>query len=312
MLLKFRRGTILIWLLVFFLIIGLLGGGLYYYLEVYTPAQYAKAVIPIYDQIRSQQVDTGNLKGSSDYEGILIILDQYQASFTQRNDELSKLKPSLVITVPSFLTNTKRSQQIQEDFTKILDVFISNIANAKKQTQFMIKAKQLFLLLRPDLTTYPPKAELAGQGTVSPPPPSTAGEYLAVWEVRTPEAKAVAKDLFSQPTDLGNVSFDELKSLWLETEQGFDAVILFLKKQDPNLPLSEAQKLVPENEKPLFDKVDKIDEFLPLLENLLIRNSGENILEFYLFASDSVSQSDFNSRTRRLDATINDLKEKYD
>lgn len=308
---KSQKGNILIWLIAILLIIGLLGGGLYYYLEVYTPAQYAKAVIPLYDQIRTQQVGRGNPTGSDDYEDISRILNPYEASLTQANAKLSKLKPSPVTAVPSFLTNTKRSQQIQEDFTKILELFLSNIAKANKQAQLMIKVKELILLLRPDLTEYPPKAVPLGQGSPLPPPPSTAGEFLTVWELRVPKAKVVAKDLFSEPQDLGNVSFDELKSLWLETEQGFDAIIPFLKKQDPNLPISEAQKLVPENEKPLYDKVDKIDEFLPLLENLLIRNSAENILKFYLFGPDSVEQSEFNSRAARLDAAIKDLKGKY-
>lgn len=304
-----QKGSILIWLIVIFLIIVSLGGGLYYYLEIYSPAKYAKAVIPIYDEIRTQQVEM-NFKGGGDYEGALTALDQYEASFTDWRDQLLRLKPSLFNNSPSFLSNSNRSQQIQEDFTAILDFFISNIADVKEKVQFTMKAKQLFLLLRPDLTEYPPKAVPAGQGIPLPPPPNTVGEYLTAWEGRISQAKVVTEDLFSESQDLGDVSFDELKSLWQETLQGYNLVIPFLKKQDPGLPLTDAQKLVPENEKVLFDKVDKIDEFLPLLEKVLIRYSAENILKFQ-FASDGQTQSELDLRYKRLDEALKDIKAKY-
>lgn len=298
------------WAIILVIIVIILltfGGGGYYYLEIYTPAQYAKAVTPLYNEITSQEVGTSNLKGGGDYEGLLLILDQYQAFLTQEKVKLANLKPSPIKTLPSIFPNTARSKQIQEDFAKILEVFLANIAQAQKQAQLMIKAKELFLLLRPDLTTYPPPAVPAGQGEPSPPPPSTAGEFLSVWETRVPKAKAVANDLFSQPQDLGEVSLDELKSLWLETEQGFDALIPFLKRQDPKISLSELQKIVPERDKAVFDKVDKIDEFLPMLESALIRNSAENILN----AQFSATQSELKLRGERLETAIKDLKAKY-
>lgn len=295
---------ILVIILFALLIFGTAG---YYYLEIYTPAQYAEAVIPIYDEIRSQEVGTGSLKGGGDYEGLLLILDQYQTFLTKEKVKLSNLKPSPIDTTPSFLANTERSKQIQEDLTKILEVFLSSIAQAKKQAQFMIKAKELLLLLRPDLTIYPPPAVPAGQGAPSPPPPSTVGEHLSVWEARVPKAKEVAKDLFSKPQDLRAASFEELKSLWLETEQGLDVLIPFLKNQDPSLSLSEAQKLVPEGDKAVFAKVDKIDEFLPMLENVLIRNNAENILNSQFSAGSSI-QSELKLRGGRLEAAIKDIK----
>lgn len=307
---KSSKNLVIIMFIITVVLLFLFGGGGYYYFEIYQPSQYVKAVIPIYDELRSQPMGGGNPTGSDDYEDILIILDQYQASLTQINVKLSKLKPSPIKTIPSFLTNAKESQQIQEDFTKILEEFISKIAKAKNQAQLMIKAKELILLLRPDLTVYPPLAVPAGQGTPSPPPPSTAGEFLTVWEERVPKAKVVAKDFFSEPQDLGDVSFDELKSLWQETEQGFDVILSFLKKQDSNLPLRDAQKLVPQNEKVLFDKVDKIDEFLPKLESVLIRNSAENILRTQ-FLIDDAKRSEFETRFARLDSAIRELKKKY-
>lgn len=309
MLLRSQKGFIWIWLIVIFVIIGVLGGGLYYYLEIYNPVQYAKAVIPIYDEIRTQQVGM-NFKGGGDYEGAVTTLNQYETSFTNWHNQLRVLNPSPISNLPSFLTNTKKSQQIQEDFTMILDFFISNIAGAKEKAHFMIKAKDLFLLLRPDLTEYPPKAVPAGQGVPLPPPPNTVGEYLTVWEGRISQAKVVAADLFSEPQDLGEVSFEELKSLWLETEEGFDAVFSFLKTQDPNIPFSEVQKLIPKSEQAVYLKVDKIDEFLPLFEKVLIRYSAENILKFQ-FSADSSTQSEFNLRTGRLDVAIKDIKAKY-
>lgn len=111
--LKFQKGSILIWLVVIFLIFGLLGGGSYYYLEIYAPAQYAKAVVNIYDEIRTQQVEM-NFKGGGDYEGALAALDQYQQSFTRWSDQLSKINPSPLNYLPPLLNNTRRSQQISD------------------------------------------------------------------------------------------------------------------------------------------------------------------------------------------------------
>lgn len=311
---KDQKGSILIWLIVIFLIVSLLGGGLYYFLEIYSPAQYAKAVVPIYDEIKSQNLRSGNSTRSDNYEDILIFLDEFQSSLTQINVKLSNLKPSPIKSLPPFLANTKRSQQIHEDFTKALEILLSNIDKSKEQfkkkAQFMVKAKQLILLLRPDLKTYPPPAVPAGQGEPLPPPPNTAGEFLSVWEGRIPQAKIVAQELFSEPQDLGEVSFDELKLLWLETEQGFDVIIPFLKKQDPNLSLRDAQKLVLASDRPMYDKVDKIDEFLPLLEKVLIKNSAENIIKSQ-FILDNDAQSELNLRTKRLDEAIKDIRKKY-
>ncbi|MEK7617136.1 MAG: hypothetical protein AAB414_03710 [Patescibacteria group bacterium] len=308
--LMFQKGNVLVWLVVVLLIISFLGGGLYYYLEIYTPAQYAKAVISIYDEIKTQHLET-NFQGTDDYEGLLAVLDEYSIIFSRMNDQLSQLKPSPIGSVPPFLTSAKRSIQIHEDFTKILEVFISNIGQAqeqaKKQSQFIVKAKELLLLLRPDLTEYPPKAVPEGQGVTLPPPPNTVGEYLAVWESRISKAKVVAEDLFSEPQDLGDVSFDELKSLWLETQQGYDALLPFLNKQEPKLTFYEVQKLTPEGDKAVFAKVDKIDEFLPMLESVLIRNNAENILKNSFIST----PPDFNLRTSRLEAAIKDLKAKY-
>lgn len=303
-----KKLVIIVFIIVAMLLLLFSGGG-YYYLEIYQPAQYSKAVIPIYDEIRTQQVEM-NFKGGGDYESAVATLDQYETSFTNWRNQLWILNPSPISNPPAFLTNSKRSRQIQEDFTKILDFFISNIADAKEKAHFMIKAKDLFLLLRLDLTEYPPKAVPAGQGTPLPPPPNTAGQFLTVWEVRVPKAKLVAQGLFNEQQDLGDVSFDELKSLWQETEQGFGVILPFLKKQDSNLPLRDAQKLVPENEKVLFDKVDKIDELLPKLESVLIRNSVENILKFQ-FESDNSNKLEFETRSKRLDNNIKQLKKKY-
>lgn len=306
---RFSKKLAIIIFIVVAVLLLLFDAGGYYYLEIYQPAQYSKAVIPIYDEIRTQQVEM-NFKGGGDYEGAVATLDQYETSFTNWRNQLRVLNPSPISKPPSFLTNAQRSQQIQEDFTKILDFFISNIADTKQKVHFMIKAKDLFLLLKPDLTEYPPKAVPTGQGIPLPPPPNTAGEFLAVWEVRVPKAKLVAQDLFNEPQDLGDVSFDELKSLWQETEQGFDVIIPFLKKQDSNLPLRDAQKLVPESDKSVFAKVDKIDEFLPKLENVLIRNNAENIL-MYQFAINNSNKLAFETRSKRLDNNIKHLKEKY-
>ncbi|MBI2034790.1 MAG: hypothetical protein HYT11_03615 [Candidatus Levybacteria bacterium] len=284
--------------------------GSYYYLEIYQPNQYAKKVIPIYDEITSNQMGIGNNQGSNTYEDVLIFLDQYQAFLTQAKVKVATLKPSPLKTAPSFLANTKRSQQIQEDFTRILEFFIDNISAAKTQVQFMVKAKELFLLLRPDLTAYPPKAELAGQGTPLPPPPSTAGEFLTVWEPRISKAKIIAQELFDEPQDVQGIDLEELKSLWQETEEGLDVLLPFLRKQDSKLSMSEVQKLIPEGEKALFAKVDKIDEFRPKLENVLIRNSGENILR-YQFEFNNSKKGEFETSFARLNTNIKQLKEKY-
>lgn len=306
---KFPKGVILVWLGFLLLLGSIVCVGLYYFLEVYSPEKYTKNIVTYFQKIGSPGVVSGKPTGGNTYEDVLVSLDEYKEVFTQINNDLAKNKPIAINILPSIFPNSNRSYQIHKDLMKIIDIFLVNIENAKKKAKFMITARDLLVTLRPDLSTYPPPAVPAGQGVPLPPPPSTASEYLAVWEARVPKAISLAQELFKEPQDLGEVSYDELKKLWLETEQGLEALIPFLKKQDPNLTISELQKLVPENEKIIYDKVDRIDEFRPLLEKVLIRYSPDNLLMFQNIM-DSRNKEEFDLTARRLEAALKGIEAK--
>lgn len=266
------------------MVLILVGGGIYYYSEIYQPEKYAKAIIPIFEELDSKIQTSQNqiLKDSKDYQGAIKVLQDQQAFLEKTRDKLDSLKPP------------RKMGQLHQDFQKALDLLIPASFDAQKITSFIIKANELYDILKP-------KDE---------PKDSTVGEFVKFWEDRIAQAKIVAADLFQEkPPKADMLQFDKLKSTWQETAEGYDAALNYLKRQDPNMLVSNvSEDSIPSEEKAKIRKVDKIDDFLPMLEDVA-RADAESLIKFSVITT--LAGEELNKLGSQVETGIKELKEKY-
>lgn len=279
-----EKGFSLIVIILFFATLILSGGAGFYYFEVYRPAQYANAVIPLFENLKSQ-IQTSQrqvLKESTDYQGAIKVLGDQQALFEKTKEELSSLKPP------------RKTGELHQDFSKVLDLLILASVDAQNITGFIIKAEKLYGILKPE----------------DKPKDPTVSQFVKFWEDRIAQAKIAALDLFQEkPPKADQLKFDKLKSTWQETEEGYDAALNYLKRQDPNMLVSSVSAdNIPEVEKAKILKADKLDEFLSLLENVA-RADAEGLIKFT--TTGVLDVEELNQLGSKVDKSIEELKEKY-
>src|SRR3989338_4958942 len=90
-----------------------IGGGSYYYFEIYQPAHYAASLLSLYQKLESAglQPDTSSLAGASDYENALKILDGRIKILGSIQKDLAAIK------MPKRLENYKKEFLEYIDFT---------------------------------------------------------------------------------------------------------------------------------------------------------------------------------------------------
>lgn len=280
-----QKGFSAILVVIFIVVLAsLVLGGIYYYSELYQPAKYAKAVIPLFENLKSQiQISQRQVlkEGSTTTQDIKVLQDQ-QALFEKTKDELSSLKPP------------RKMSQLHQDFSKMLDLLIEASLDAQNITGFIIKAEKLYGLLKPE----------------DKPKDPTVYQFIKFWEDRIAQAKIVALDLFQEkPPKADQLKFDKLKSTWQETQEGYEAALNYLKRQDPNILTSNvSSEDIPEEEKAKIKKADKLDEFLSLLENVA-RADAEGLIKFT--TTGVLDVEELNQLGSKVDKSIEELKGKY-
>lgn len=258
-------------------------GGIYYYTEIYHPQNYAKAIIPLFENLEKEIQTSQNqtLKDSKDYLGAIEMLEDQQTLFQKKKDELDSLKPP------------KKMRELHHDFQKTLDLIIYAGLDARKIANFANKANKLYDILKP-------KDE---------PKDKTVGAFVQFWDNRIAQAKILAQDLFQEkPPKADQLQFDKLKATWQETAEGYDAALNYLKRQDPNMLVSNVSDNIPSEEKAKISKADKIDEFLSMLEDVTRADANE-FIKFNFTAT--LAGEEVNQLGSRVSNAIKELKEKY-
>lgn len=254
-------------------------GGIYYYSQVYQPQSYAKNIISLYDNLEKdiQASQNKTLKDKKDYSGAIQVLEEQQAFLQKTKDKVDSIK------------SPKSMQVFHKDFQKALGLFISASSDAQKVAGFIIKANKLNdILKRQD-------------------EPKTVGEFVKFWEGRLPQAKTLAQDLFrEEPSAVQELQFDKLKSTWQEAEEGYDIVLAFLKKQDPNiLTSSVSEESLSKDER---EKIKKISDFLSMLEDIA-GSDAESLIKFSTL--ETLAGDELKQLAPNISNGIRELKEKY-
>lgn len=264
-------------------------GGIYYYSEIYQPKQYAKTIISLFDKVtdrlqQREQKDSSRLKDNKDYQGALEIVLERQKFLEEIQTQLQALKAP------------RKFKQTHEDFQVVLGWLIDANARFEKMIDLATKGWEFYDLIKVDI-----------------PQGQTVGQFLTIWEVRLPKAKVAALKLFQSelPPGSDEASWNKMKTLWQEAEEGLDASLAYFRAQDKNLPMSDMSekinKELTQTEQDKIAKVNKIDELLPLLESKIVIYTADRIAA----TTFPDPPQDINSRGQRLDSTIKELKQKY-
>lgn len=283
-------------LIITLIVIGVLGlgGTAYWYLAIYQPAEYAKAFIQLDERMKAsgREVDRAStIKDPKDYTGALAAIQQSQNLIGEFQEQLSSLNP------PFF----GEGKQIHEDASKLLGYMSIMINDAEQRALFFIQAKELHELLKTD----------PGQQKFT-----NIGEMTKFIEDLVGQIKTKGEELFQkEPFQLGGeISHDQLEAAWEQGEPALDAIVEFLRSQDPNLSVDEI-RLSPEAE--AIDKSNKkFDEFKRLLKAALDENGANDILSFratdsFRFSDDVSQEEEMNKLDSRTKDALKNLKTKY-
>ena len=129
-----KKSTIIISIAV---VIGILGFGAvsYWYLMMYQPAEYAKAIIRLDEEIKAAGdiFSTLELKGNDDYDGALLVLRQRKDFLEGFQEKFTSLNPPLLA----------KDDQIKEDALRVLEIMLVMNNDAEERALFFVKAKEL-------------------------------------------------------------------------------------------------------------------------------------------------------------------------
>ena len=284
-----------------------LGGGGYWYLMMYQPAQYGKAVLALEAEVQAYGAQSGQprFRWRYDYETALNALDKHEAFFVQFNQKIEALDPPLF---------DQEMKELQEDLSFVGGELTKGANDGRRTIAFVKDAIGLYRIYYPDSSTI--RATLSPELRSAQPsaplfqPYDNLGTVIDFWRSQLAVSKPYADRMFDQePVNLGDNSFSELKSLWEEINRAATTVLPALERQfGRNMSVSllpspqELEKTIPG-----AVSLDKIDEFLQKLESVIIRGSAEEIFQSAAYPQSPDSQS----RSQSMNESLKKLKEKY-
>lgn len=279
-------------ILIIFLVLAAIaiGGGSFYYFEIYQPTNYAVSLLSLYQKLEGNglQPDTSLLKGGADYAGALKILEERTSSFKSIKGELSQ------IPAP------KRMANFNKEFSAYLDFVIVQHSHGLKLAAFFEQAGELRELIA---GIY--GADLAKEKIV------TVGNLQKLWGERIPKTVSTGKVLFREEImEFTSPSFSELKLLWEGAAPAFDIVLKRINLTNPRLLISQGIDIfTPAEMKQLEVHTKKLEEFTKQLDALLKKYSAHDLLAFRYFPD--VSSTESSERVLKFYQSIQTLKEQY-
>ncbi|MBI1975043.1 MAG: hypothetical protein HYS57_01630 [Parcubacteria group bacterium] len=266
------------------------GGGGYYYFEVYQPKQYAASLLSLYQGLESVglQPDTSSLQGAADYETAFKVLRERLDLVESIQGELKK------IMVP------KRMAKIHEEFTEYIDLTIAQHAQALKLADFMKKANTLIEALT---------GVFQGEPTVGR--NATMGDLRKLLDERIPKAQNAGVELFREEVkDLATSSYSKLQMLWEGGSPAFDTVLKRVRSVNSSLPMSQVGNLFSPSEiKQLEGYTKKLQALHADLGTLVQLYSAYEVLAFRYFPD--ISPQEASERSIRFYNVVQDLKQRY-
>lgn len=227
------------------LFVVLVGGG-YYYWEIYRVPQAAVDLVIIYQKDFGgvmRKLESSRPKDSDDYAPIL-------AGIAEVTDELNGVEKKLsAMWLPSKL------KEMRVAMLEMVHTLQGVLARVKAQAEFMDGFADIIRTLSPRNfeKTFGPNA--------------TVGDMVNYWGDAIPRLKSDVDALFAgEAVALNGITFEELKSKWLETRDDFDTILVLMRAQNQKNPLRDFRMddiKMSEREKADFQEVGTfIDDFV--------------------------------------------------
>lgn len=276
---------------VIIILIFLAGGG-YWYLEIYSPVQYAKAATALWEQFeaamtRDPELTAVNFNDEKDYAGALQILQRRLALAEKMRNELAVLRPS---------RNTK---DIHADFLFVLDGYRLVSDDAVRRAEFFADAVALTKFFQPD-------SSLLNSET------ATMRQYQDYFTSAVPRATSAGDALFKEepPPLHGDVSFAELKTGWGAVKPVFSVMLSYILKQNPDMRMKGYSPSRPTQEE--TDAQNKLTVFGQMLDSAMRQNTTRGILSYSGIKNlEGVTEEEFEARFKKLEEEMENLKKKY-
>lgn len=239
------------------LVVILGGGGGYWYLEVYQPAEYAKAAVALYKEWRDGTESNkasiiAKEKGVYDYVATLETLQSLEEFLVQEQAKLSNLKSPFLSGI---------AKQFHADFSEFLNKSVEMVRNAKNRAKFVAKAQEYENLFseKGDAPVI-----IGKQSAPIALRMRTPEEMWREFETKIPRAKTLGSALFAEEiTRLNGISFSQLKTAWKETSPAFDILI-----QNKGLNADTARKI--ENFNKLIHETVRLNDVYALLSGTAV------------------------------------------
>lgn len=279
--------------LILFLILAVfaVGGGGFYYFEIYQPRTYAALLLSLYHKLErvGLQPDASSLQDKTDYKNALNILEE-------RINVLESIQGELVHIQPP-----KRMADIQKEFTDYLAFTRVQHAHAVQLVSFIKEASELHNAIK----------SIYGGSTSEQNEIVTMGDLQKKLNERIPPIQIIAEKMFNKEIiGLTNPSFAELRVLWENGNPIFDIMLTRTKAINQHTPLSQIGNLfTPLEEKKIAIYNKNVEEFIKKLGDLIKQHSTYDLLAFRDFPN--VSSIEVSERALRFYQTIQTLKESY-
>lgn len=279
--------------LILFLILAILavGGGSFYYFEIYQPRIYVTLLLSLYQKLeqRGLQPNTSSLKDAADYESALKILEERIRLLQALQDELTRIQAP------------KRMADIEKEFADYLAFTQTQHVHAIPLASFIKEASELQDAIKNASGGFTPEHNKV----------VTMGDFQTFLDERIPHIQTVATKLFSKEiTELTSPSFSELKSLWQNASPTFDIVLKKVKGANPKLSMSQGGDLfTPQETKQLNTYNKNLEEFVKKLEVLVKQYSAYDLLTFH--GIPNISSMETSERALEFYQTIQALKKQY-
>lgn len=284
-----------------------LGGGGYWYLGMYQPQQFAKAVLALEDELKSygQEMSQPRFRWRYDYETAMAALDKHEAFFSQWVKKIKDLNPPIL---------NQEMKALHENLLLIGIEFPKGADRAKKAIAFTKNAIEVYKTFNPTSSTSIETLQPEFRDASPPLPPAVPydlGTAVDQWKSRLAAARPHADNMFSQePLDLDGNTFGELKSLWEEINKAADTVLPALEQKFGRSkplrslpPPAELEKTIPG-----AASLDKIDKFLTTLEGVIIKGGAEQILAS---AFNPPREENLQRRSQSMSESLRKLREQY-
>lgn len=272
-------------------VIGIGGGGFYYF-EIYQPREYAASALSLYQKLESAglQPDTSSLAGAADYESALQVLDG-------RIKMLESVQKDLVT-----IKTPKQLENYQKEFSEYIDFTLAQHKQAVRFGVFIKNANTvrtaMTALQHQDSSPIDEKN-------------ATVGDFQRVLGERFSKIQDSAEMLFrDEITESTKPSFFGLKSLWKDASPGLDLFFKKLNALNPHLSVNRIGNMFTPLEAQKFQGyTKKLEEFSKEIEDLAKQYSAYDLLIFRYFPD--VSPAEANERTLKFYQVIQKLKEQY-